>query len=154
MLTVAELYKATFYCLLGKMLCTNDLKTGVSCLVLAGLWFKMWGERGAFIFYLITSVKEGGSPSQHFLGPQNPESTWKSPWSSWHQPKSGRGRKRKAMTNIRLISVRNRSVFQQSDSLLSLPLSPCWLRKGRPEINRLCKKVRLAGTTGIELTVY
>lgn len=36
--------------------------------------------------------------------------------------------------------MRNRSVFQQSDSLLSLPLSPCWLRKGRPEINRLCKK--------------
>lgn len=47
------------------------------------------------------------------------------------------------------------TVFQQSDSLLSLPLSPCWLRKGRPEISRLCKKkVRLAGTIGIELTVY
>lgn len=39
--TVAELYKATFYCLLQKMLCTNDLKTGVSCLVLVDRWFKM-----------------------------------------------------------------------------------------------------------------
>lgn len=65
--------------------------------------------------------------------PGSPESTWKPPWSSWPHP-------RKAIPNTRLISVRNRSVFQQSDSLLSLPLSPCWLRKGRPEINRLCKR--------------
>lgn len=41
---------ATFYGILQKMLCPNDLKTGVSCLVLADLRFKMWRERGAFIF--------------------------------------------------------------------------------------------------------